>query len=358
MDPEWRLSIITLLRKCAFHYEFTCASDPIVSCFYRVHGFAYIHTQITGAPDNHYVVLSHTTSPTALTTVVANIAQGLVTHTLRIGLSGGEPVRHSLYHYFYEFGKQRLTDGHLLAHVRVSEEWGSIITVFSINRDIIVATYDSVSEIGAVAFNYSGDGLMYGTKDGTLYLTVLTQVSSELRPQYLIVCMDGKIKKLGFHREGKLVYSTAVDEPGNHYCMLWALQDSQEASPLFVIPAVSLVKFHPVSNCILYRSSDWFKLAVTNETGHRLGETESSESWILEMTYSPCGNYILSSHAQPIHITIWNSKTLERLHTIEGIGGARLWFSEDKNELCLVGPDYRNQLHLINFEAERRHAGF
>jgi len=237
-------------------------------------------------------------------------------------------------------------------------------------------------ERGSVALSYDGKNILYGkasTHSTTTQQANPVYVSNTDRHRsiidadhpvawrdHLVGFCRGTLLQGGFHRNNLLLFtSESRDENeyrGRALFTVWDIKTLCRVCELITTFTNWIYGevFHPSRNEILFCFNP-FEIAVHvigSGQSYRLAEARNLTGSIVTVTYSPCGNYILSSHKDPSNVNIFDATTLQQLHTIGGIGNAPIWFCDEENELCIVGPDPDHQLHLINFKAERRRIGF
>jgi hypothetical protein len=373
VDPDSRLQAVTVLRRSAFHYEFAFKDSPAVYESYRVHGVSFCHLDPAWIPNIEFsfgssYILTHrlkVRKPPFLNRIeslVADFAEGF--KFVPGPLNGYLGSYHSP-----TLWRRRPTGGHLIASrdtnvIHLKLESGLLARI----------THSMETEGPPVAFSYDGSRIFYVlSEDDSIHV-------SDVLPQYftkygdkiyrwdsqLIGVCRGRILGGGFHHNNFLLYTSSEGwiHDGTTVITVWNLlhpRRSFELTTMFMTKWIHSELFHPSRQEILFCPNP-FEIAVfgCSDTwwGKRLLWRRNLTGSIVTVTYSPCGNYILSSHEAPSNVHIFRATTLEQLHTISGIGHAPLRFCDEKNELCVVGPDPHDRLHLINFKAERRRVGF
>jgi len=355
-DPQSRLGISQVLRQCAFHYEFALIDHPTVYQSYRLQGCAYwdmpklVGWDVLGVYDSSYIRCTFNKEQ-----FILDVANGfsIIHRPPNLNRDCMDNI-----------WKRRSTGHHLFAgHLGVRLYLTELETRSERFEDLTGALrLRYFTEISAKALSYDGDRICWGTTKGEVHMLDLS--SSYLRSDWPIALCDGEVRHLGFHRRDKSLLYRSTFKNGKTTFAVWRWYNvipnpnarEFERETTFT-SWISGDLFHPVLHHILFCPNDR-RLEVRDIFGEQYWEGIHFDSRIVTVAYSPCGGYILSSHMYIFEgVHIFDATNLRRLHTIEDIGGP-LWFCDERNELCLVGPDGLKRLHLINFKAERRRVGF
>jgi WD40 repeat protein len=386
VDPDARLQAVTVLRRCAFHYEFTSKYklyNPTVYESYRRQGVSFCLldpawiANIEFASGSSYL-LTYESSRSSFYTYrlgvnVADLAEGF--RPVRIRLS---PMLHGWYPP--TLWRRRPTGRHLIT-VGLQRN----VSLIELESGQLCATMASLPQADtcSVALSYDGKIIFYGKvsiyrtdtttqQADAVYVSSIDLYRSIRYPDHTNAWRDhlvgfcrGTLLQGGFHRNNLLLYTSSRDENDSGRT-LFTVWDIKTPGRVFEFRTTFTnwiygELFHPSRNEIIFCFNP-FEIAVFVISGrvhsYRLAEAHNLTGSIVAVTYSPCGNYILSSHKDPSNVHIFHATTLQLLHTIIGVGSAPLWFCAEENESCIVGPDPHHQLHLINFKAERRRHGF
>lgn len=350
IQPQKRKSALDMLKRFAFHYELQMREDRATLIFELPRMRPIYQRVLDPWLDSKFAVGS---SKFALLdfdiTKIWDPRQGMYNHTL-------EAPNNELF-ICLAFSKGIISDKELLATVHPTT-----LLLWDFETCTIVGDYefDEVNLPRCLAFNYSGNRIAYGTNLGAIHFLHL-QVSDaylyslsyfnllyQTRPHSSFVILD-----LQYHPDDSFLL---VLQPS-----LLSIWDTQEGTLIvaheFTQSWNRNIAVHPLRHEVLLSSSGYNrKIGLTHETWKTTIIDEHMHGYF---SYSPCGDYLLSSHASPARVLVWKSKSHELLHWISKIGGGPLWFLPlgEKN-ICLVFSTNLATLYCINLDEERKHYGF
>jgi len=377
VDPKKRISVITALRQCSFHHELAGThSDSITYNTYCTYGSSYwpLHSNWTVS----------FAAASCFSLLFSNPEQGQVIADVAKGFKriASFPYLNSTSHPIMvrrEIAvKDETAPSHLIAHNSEDVIW---MIKESVDDRRCLLHYGVIKcypyNITAKAFSCNGDRVICTANNGRIYFP---ETRSD-RKEYLISVGPKSTSDLIGHWDGEFTRVEMDSATDSRFFasgkknqeivfMVWSLlRNGRYFEDLTAALQIELKTtfhgwvcgdlIHPKQDRVLY-CPDQFNFAVIDIPGGQLvGTVNCPGESLVALTYSPCGQYILSSHAPPaIKVNIYHADTLQRLHTIHDCGGGPIRFCNKEHEICFVGPDHDNRLHLINFRGERNRIGF